>query len=313
LDNLTGSARLVVNVADKNGSFRGKVILDSLEYLPAKVQVGALQKILSRNIDNTSENEDITHIKETDIFKKSVRKKYTLSDTIMIDEVTIIGRQKETPLRIHINRSRMHYGQPDKEVIMTPQLESVKEFRDILMGSVAGLTFSKPVGGGSGIRIHGMTTFSDGQEPLFLLDGMISSYSEINYLPKNWIDRIDVIKSERAAAFGVRGAFGVISVITKTANDITYNPVSFSVNTDISGYDAPRVFYSPTHISKFQSGQLPDLRSTLYWFPDIKVVTNQDYLIKFYNADVSSTYKIIVEGITSGGIPVTGKVEYEVK
>lgn len=119
--------------------------------------------------------------------------------------------------------------------------------------------------------------------------------------------------SERASVFGVRGAFGVISVITKTANDITYNPVSYSVNTNISGYDAPRVFYSPKHISKSQTGQLPDLRSTLYWFPDIKVVTNQDYLIKYYNADVSSTYKITVEGITSSGIPLTGKVEYEVK
>lgn len=313
LDNLSGSARLVVNVADKNGNFRGKVLLDSLNYMPAKIQGGTSLKIILVKDDNTPENENLNLIKETDIFKKSVRNKYTLSDTILIDEVTIIGRQKETPQKIHINQSRMHYGQPDKEVIMTPQLESVHEFRDILMGSVAGLTFSRPLGGGSGIRIHGMTTFSDGQEPLFLLDGMISSYAEINYLPKNWIDRIDVIKSERAAAFGVRGAFGVISVITKTVKDITFNPVSYSVNTDISGYDAPRRFYSPKHTSKSQTGQLPDLRSTLYWFPDIKAVTNQDYLIKYFNADISSTYTIIVEGITSGGIPVTGTVEYKVK
>jgi len=36
-------------------------------------------------------------------------------------------------------------------------------------------------------------------------------------------------------------------------------------------------------------------------------------ILGYNNADVSSTYKIIVEGITSEGIPVTGKVEYEVK
>jgi hypothetical protein len=313
LDNLTGSARLVINVADKNGNFRGRLILDSLDYSPANVQSGTpLKKILPIN-EKYLESENLSILKETEGLKKSIRRRYTLSDTILIDEVTIVGRQKETPQKIHINQSRMHYGQPDKEILITPQFESSRSIRDILMGSVAGLTLSKPIGGSSGIRIHGMTTFSDGQEPLFLLDGIVSSYEQVNSIPKNWIDRIDVIKSERAAAFGVRGAFGVISVITKTAKDITYNPVSFSVNTNISGYDAPRLFYSPKHLSKSQSGQLPDLRSTLYWFPDIKVLTNQDYLLKYSNADISSTYRIVVEGLTSTGIPVTGKVEYEVK
>ena len=66
-------------------------------------------------------------------------------------------------------------------------------------------------------------------------------------------------------------------------------------------------------VPALQTGYEPDLRSTLYWLPDIKVVTNQDYLVKYFNADISSTYAIIVEGITSDGIPVTGKTEYEVK
>jgi hypothetical protein len=178
---------------------------------------------------------------------------------------------------------------------------------------VSGLTLSKPTPNFSGIRIHGLTTFSDSQEPLFLLDGIVSSYYEVNSIPKNWIDRIDVIKSEKAAAFGIRGAFGVISVITKTSENITYKSVTYTVSTEISGYNAPRIFYSPKHINNRQNGYLPDLRSTLYWLPDIKVFTNQDYLVKYFNADVSSTYSIIVEGITSDGIPVSGKTEYEVK
>jgi len=81
----------------------------------------------------------------------------------------------------------------------------------------------------------------------------------------------------------------------------------------ISGYDAPRIYYSPDHGSVQQKDPGRDLRSTLYWLPDIKVVTNKDYMVKYFNADVSSTYMIIVEGITSTGIPVTGKAEYEVK
>jgi hypothetical protein len=158
-----------------------------------------------------------------------------------------------------------------------------------------------------------MTSFDRSQEPLFLLDGVVSSYGEVNSIPKNWIDRIDVIKSEKAAAYGVRGAFGVVSVITKTAGDITYKPVSWSAGTEISGYDSPRIFYSPDYSSKQKAVYPMDHRSTLYWFPDIKILTNQDYLLKYFNADVSSTYRITVEGITSSGIPVIGKANYEVK
>ncbi len=36
-------------------------------------------------------------------------------------------------------------------------------------------------------------------------------------------------------------------------------------------------------------------------------------MILYLNPYISSTYKISVKGTNSGGIPVTGKVEYEVK
>jgi hypothetical protein len=206
----------------------------------------------------------------------------------------------------------MVYGQPDEEVIITPELASLRSIKDLLIGRVAGVYPTQEPG--SGIRIRGYgSSFEMSAEPLFVLDGIVASYDEISSIPIHWIDRVDVIKSEKAAAFGMRGANGVISVITKTFKDIPYNPVSYSVNTVISGYDAPRIFYSPNHSSSMQKDYTPDLRSTLYWFPDIKAETNRDYVLKYFNADISSIYRITVEGITSGGIPVTGKVFYEVR
>ena len=312
LDNLTGNAKVVVSATDDKGNFQGRLLLDSVNYSPPEVK-----KSISRTYHAVREypvnNDNFKSLQESYEIKRSIRKKYTLSDTILIDEVMILARRKETPREFQVNQIRLVYGQPDKEIIITPQLESARSISDILIGRVSGLTLSKPTRTSSGIRIHGLTTFSDNQEPLFLLDGMVSSYEEVNSIPKNWIDRIDVIKSAKAAAFGIRGAFGVISVITKTSENITYKPVSYAVSTDISGYDAPRIFYSPKHSSTLQTGYEPDLRSTLYWLPDIKVATNNDYLVKYFNADISSTYVIIVEGITSEGIPVTGKTEYVVK
>jgi len=312
LDNLTGNAKVVVNAMDDKGKFQGRLILDSVNYLPPEVKKVKVLKYIAVREDPVK-NENFKSLQETYEINRSIRKKYTLSDTIMIDEVMILAKRKETPREFQVNQIRLVYGQPDKEIIITPQMESSRSISDILIGRVSGLTLSKPTRTSSGIRIHGLTTFSDSQEPLFLLDGIVSSYEEVNSIPKNWIDRIDVIKSEKAAAFGIRGAFGVISVITKTSENIPYKPVSYAVSTEISGFDSPRIFYSPKHITTRQNGYMPDLRSTLYWLPDIKVFTNQDYLVKYFNADVSSTYSIIVEGITSDGIPVSGKTEYEVK
>ncbi|MBK7626134.1 MAG: carboxypeptidase-like regulatory domain-containing protein [Bacteroidales bacterium] len=308
LDNLAGSARLVVNVADKNGNFRGKVKLDSLGFVPARIQSNSSNDETSVSL-TLNEVNNFSILLQTSEFRNNIKKKYSLSDTILIGEVNIYARRKETPRESHIKQSRIVYGQPDKEVIVTNELASLRTIKDLLVGRVAGVY---PLG--SGIRIRGYGSSLEGSDlPLCLLDGMVVSYGQVSSLPLFWIDRVDVIMSEKTAAFGVRGANGVISVITKTFDKLPYKAESYSINSTIYGYDTPRIFYSPKHTSKFQTGQLPDMRSTLYWFPDIKVVTNQDYLIKFYNADVSSTYKIIVEGMTSGGIPVTSRVEYEVK
>jgi len=314
LDNLTDSARVIVSAVDKKGNFQGRLILDSLDYLPPEVQDSPVREILLVR-ENQSETDNITLLKETDVVKKSIRKKYTLSDTILIDEVTIVGQKKVTPQEFHINESRMIYGQPDAEVIITPQLESARSISDVLMGKVSGILFGRPGSlNESGIIIRGAgSSFLSGSDPLFILDGLEVTYAYLKTIPFQFIDRVDVIKSERTTAYGVRGANGVISVITKTYKELPYKPVSYSVNTRISGYDTPRIFYSPKHSSSLQGDYKPDLRSTLYWFPDIKVGTNKDYVLKYFNADISSTYQIIVEGMTSTGIPVTGKVEYVVR
>ena len=79
------------------------------------------------------------------------------------------------------------------------------------------------------------------------------------------------------------------------------------------GYNASRVFYSPQHSSDSNSAYDPDLRSTLLWEPDINLEGNKEVILKYYNGDNSSIVKIIAEGITSNGVPITGKAEYEVK
>ena len=73
-----------------------------------------------------------------------------------------------------------------------------------------------------------------------------------------------------------------------------------------------RVFYSPKHNPSSPS-YVPDLRTTLYWNPDIRLTGNKDALFTYFNSDIASLIRITVEGITSSGIPLYKTVEYEVE
>jgi hypothetical protein len=133
-------------------------------------------------------------------------------------------------------------------------------------------------------------------------------------LPPAWVERIDFLKPGFAPAFGSRGYYGIISVITKTSTiPYTGEQVFHSVNLNFPGYNEPRIFYSPQHSSKLESDYNPDIRTTLYWNPNIRLSSKKDLIINYFNADNSSVIKVMVEGITTNGIPVSSTAEYEVK
>jgi hypothetical protein len=45
----------------------------------------------------------------------------------------------------------------------------------------------------------------------------------------------------------------------------------------------------------------PDLRSTIYWKPNLITDENGQAQIRFYTADLAGTYTLILEGISSEG------------
>jgi len=312
---LTGDARLIISGKGKREHLQGWLLMDSLNYLPAKVHENIIQSKLLLN-DNPLLAETIIEntkalIKEVEI-KKIIRKKYSLSDTIELDEVKILEKRLEYFQSAHVENSRRLYGTPDNEVIVTPEIRSYKDVPSLLIGRVAGvwvMRIPQPWEEDSQIRMQGSK-----DQPSFLLDGVPVGYDVIATLIGSEIDRIDIIKpGAEASIFGMSGANGVISVITRSAGPFTDRPVYHSVNIKFSGYNEPRIFYSPKHSSTLESDYKPDLRTTLFWEPNIKLENNQELYLKYFNADNSSTIKVTVEGITTTGIPVTASTEYDVR
>ncbi|MCL2727029.1 MAG: hypothetical protein FWD56_01440, partial [Bacteroidales bacterium] len=69
------------------------------------------------------------------------------------------------------------------------------------------------------------------------------------------------------------------------------------------GYKRAVEFYAPKYETIAQrSNSTPDLRTTIYWKPDVQLTEEGTATIEFYTADTHSTYTLLMEGITSEGV-----------
>ncbi len=126
----------------------------------------------------------------------------------------------------------------------------------------------------------------------------------INFFPIDMIESIDVFTSlASAAVFGKRGQGGVISVTTKRG-DATI-PDRYLLNIKRIkplGYQLPKEFYSPKYDTpQERARERRDLRTTIFWKPDLVMDSDGKASVEFYSADYTGSYTIIVEGITSDG------------
>jgi hypothetical protein len=204
------------------------------------------------------------------------------------------------------------YGKPDRELIITEQMQSYPYLIEVLRGRINGMEVT------GYYPNYRMKTRDFGSRyayanPLVLIDGNQATFEDLVTMPISSVDRIDVLNSIGSATiFGFRATNGVINLITRAGGN-AYVKVDYAANIKFKGYDAARIFYSPQHLPESNSAFAPDLRSTLLWEPDINLVGNKEVVLNYYNGDNSSVIKIVAEGITSTGIPVSGKTEYEIK
>jgi TonB-linked SusC/RagA family outer membrane protein len=141
------------------------------------------------------------------------------------------------------------YGTQKKSVV-TGAISSVKgkdlekvpngRVEQSLQGRVAGVTVasnSGAPGSPSTIRIRGITTFGDGgNDPLWVIDGVVVEAGGIGFLNQSDIESIEVLKDAASGAiYGTRAATGVILVTTKKGKS-----GKFSVNYNgFAGFSSP--------------------------------------------------------------------------
>ncbi|HPE76397.1 MAG TPA: hypothetical protein PLC80_09920 [Draconibacterium sp.] len=207
---------------------------------------------------------------------------YNIEKTDVVLEEVIINAKK--PDRVAEKRSMAKYREPDYSLNIS---ESYSQF-DFL----------------------NILQILDGRIPhipagLFLLDGIPVTPETALSIPISQIHFVDVLRGgAKTTVFGAAAALGVIAIYTLDAEDMlsTVKPRERTgiINFTHPGFSKAKEFYTPVYTSE-ESKQKPDYRTTLYWTPVLKLDEQGRAKMSFYTSDVSSGYKIILEGISPDG------------
>lgn len=160
-----------------------------------------------------------------------------------------------------------------------------------LQGKVAGLQITT--------TSDGATLQWRGGSPQLYLDQMQADASLISSVNVNDVAYIKVFRPPFMGGFN--GGNGAIAIYTRRGDDVKQEPGKGMSNNKIFGYTPIREFFSPKY-SSFTQNEQRDIRTTLYWNPSVVAAPNQrTQVLTFYNNDVSKSFRVIIEGMTTDG------------
>jgi hypothetical protein len=145
-----------------------------------------------------------------------------------------------------------------------------------------------------------------------LLNGVpLNDLSYLSPLGSKEIKKIDVVESD--VIYGDLSFYGIVSIQT---NDGIV-PLSYLEKNACLYKNAIYENYSnqnglPAGKTTIESN-IPDIKQTLYWNPDMTVCGNNKVILEFSASGLQSEYEINIQGITNGGIPISSSTHFTVK
>lgn len=147
------------------------------------------------------------------------------------------------------------------------------------------------------------------------LDGMIITpigsetlAERLSSMTVNEVESVDILRFASASAYGARAANGVIVIKTRMGSrptDKMAMPDRSKLQVvSLFGYSEATEFESPNYSEHTNGDDRTDYRSTIYWNPHAISDEKEPLMVSFYAADIPTSYRIVVEGITAEGEPV---------
>jgi hypothetical protein len=292
------STVFVIQALDKKGKPGVELFVDN-DFIPG------ISSLPPESYSTTEKT--ITEQKDLSSYITRADTKYTMENgmrTIYIEEVIIKGKAPEKK-----NYSFSYYmpkvRQPSVNMM---DYEQIEEMHPMSVSEIIyHIPFTQVVDGK--VIIQRMSYSLNGTLPAVLvLDDMIIHDYDIDMIDPYSIERIAVLKGSQTSILGGDGAGGAIVITTKKGYVSKPPPVYNIKAVTPPGYQRPAEFYSPRYETEEEreSGP-PDLRTTIYWNPNVVISPEGEATIDFYSADAPATYTLLIQGVTSDGTVIQSK------
>jgi hypothetical protein len=138
---------------------------------------------------------------------------------------------------------------------------------------------------------------------LIVVDGMAMPLTFIDMLNFNDVETVGAVYGTDASIYGGRGLKGVWIITIKQGKGIVPRDIASIGVLSITpqGYYKAREFYAPKYDHTENSFNREDLRSTIYWKPELVTDKDGNASFDYYNADGTGSYRVVVEGMDANG------------
>jgi TonB-dependent SusC/RagA subfamily outer membrane receptor len=285
-DNLyfNDTTKFVIQARNERDRKNVEILLDRVP--PQLVTKNKNEAMLQVNINRSM----LAYLKNSRNQFDELRRYGVIGRNILLDEVKIVERKADVKYSSNLNGQ----GRADA-VIKADQLMNCFDISMCLQGRVAGLIIRNGIPYLMRNMSIPMQVVVDG---VFLGPEFLSSVNVMD------VASIEILRSVgNTAIYGSMGAGGVIIITTKRGevdnNYRSYSPGIMSHKPQ--GLFKGRVFYAPDYDDPKTNAKIPDLRTTIYWNPNVVSDSTGRASVEFFNSDGPGNYKAIVEGINING------------
>ena len=144
----------------------------------------------------------------------------------------------------------------------------------------------------------------------FFVNGMAMDVPALNGIMPADVEGIEIfLRDELGTVSRMYQNNGVVSIYTKKVEKAPRMslseierllPKSNIVDLTPLGYIEQRKFYVPKYDTP-ERRAVNDIRTTVYWNPDVKTGEDGQAQLEFYNADGKGSYRVVVEGVDAHG------------
>jgi len=228
----------------------------------------------------------------------------------MLKTVTINGKKTE----VQNPNNNLVSEQFADQVIHDDQMAKGGTFGDRIQGVLHGAHILKGPGGmGEYAYLNSSTTLSGIPKPMRVIVNGADSDGDLDELTGIDIESVEVLTSP-----GTTGAYdsmaplpgtvykggydGILLINIKTGGLQTKDIASIGILPIApKGFYKAREFYSPKYDQSNLANSHPDLRSTIFWKPELVTDKDGNTSFEYYNADGTGSCRIVVEGIDDKG------------